>query len=46
MPRHFSILVDKHDYRKEYPILVGGVIAFTPNQYIAVNGFSNVYWGW
>ena len=45
-PRHYSILVDDYDYRLSYPILVGGVISFMPEQYILVNGYSNLYWGW
>lgn len=24
----------------------GGVSMFTEEQFIAVNGFSNIYWGW
>ena len=43
---HYSILVDDHDYRTEYPILVGGVIVFRPENFIKLNGYSNVYWGW
>ena len=45
-PRHFSILVDDHDYRKEYSILVGGVIVYRPENFELVNGYSNLYWGW
>lgn len=45
-PRHFSILVDHHDYRTEYPILVGGAIVYSPQHFIKVNGYSNMYWGW
>ena len=45
-PMHYSILVDDYDYRISYPILVGGVISFMPEQYILVNGYSNLYWGW
>lgn len=41
-----SILVDKHDYRREYPILVGGVLIFNISQYVEVNGYSNMFWGW
>ena len=29
-----------------YPSLVGGVLAVTPGQFMLVNGFSNIYWGW
>ena len=45
-PIHYSIIVDKFDYRKSYPILVGGVIAFRTSDYLMVNGYSNLYWGW
>jgi hypothetical protein len=45
-PRHHSIIVDHHDYRKEYPLLVGGVIVFLHENFKKVNGYPNLYWGW
>ena len=33
-------------YRVMYNVMVGGVLAVTKQQYLAVNGFSNLYWGW
>lgn len=45
-PRHLSVLVDQYDYRKLYPILVGGVMVFKKWHFIHVNGYSNNYWGW
>ena len=44
-PRHLSILVDEIDYRKIYPILVGGVMIYRKEHFIEVNGYSNKYWG-
>ena len=32
--------------RIPYPQFVGGVLAMTSGQFIAVNGFSNFYFGW
>ena len=29
-----------------YNYLVGGVLAFRKEQFIAVNGWSYLYWGW
>ena len=31
---------------EEFCATVGGVIAFTPQHYIQVNGYSNRYYGW
>ena len=31
---------------RTYNVLVGGVLVVTKQQYLAVNGFSNLYWGW
>ena len=45
-PRHMSILVDQHDYRIKYSILVGGVLNFPIPYFPKVNGYSNEYWGW
>ncbi len=32
--------------KKEWPILIGGVIIFSKEHFIEVNGYSNEYWGW
>ncbi len=45
-PRHHSIIVNNRDYRKEYPLLVGGVIVFLYENFKKVNGYSNMFWGW
>lgn len=45
-PRHMSIAVDKFGYRLPYMTLVGGVFAIKPDQFLQVNGYSNLYWGW
>ncbi len=45
-PKHLSILVDDIDYRKSYPILVGGVMFYRIPDFLEVNGYSNKYWGW
>lgn len=33
-------------FRLMYNHLVGGVLALSKEQFIKVNGFSNLYWGW
>ncbi|CAF0905588.1 unnamed protein product [Brachionus calyciflorus] len=45
-PKHLSILVGKTDWRKYYPILVGGVLIFRLENFIKINGYSNRFWGW
>ncbi|CAF1390189.1 unnamed protein product, partial [Didymodactylos carnosus] len=45
-PRHLSPAVDELRYVLMYNILVGGVLALTKEQFIKVNGWSNMYWGW
>ena len=32
--------------RVPYTTIFGGVIAFKPNEWRAINGFSNQYFGW
>ncbi|CAK8671241.1 unnamed protein product [Clavelina lepadiformis] len=45
---HLSPFIDKfnYTYNVKIGITVGGVVAFREWQYRAVNGYSNVYWGW
>ncbi|TKR64209.1 hypothetical protein L596_024782 [Steinernema carpocapsae] len=45
-PKHMGVAVDKFKYNLVYAQLVGGVVAFTPEQMEKINGFSNDYWGW
>jgi beta-1,4-galactosyltransferase 1 len=46
MPRHMSIDVSTLNYRLLYEELFGGVTAFTREQYVKCNGFSNLFFGW
>ncbi|XP_050738620.1 beta-1,4-N-acetylgalactosaminyltransferase bre-4-like isoform X5 [Eriocheir sinensis] len=45
-PRHMSALISSHHYRLIYPGYFGGVSAMTTDQFRAINGFSNEFWGW
>jgi len=45
-PVHLGAFVDTLGYTPMYNAMVGGVLALTKQQYLAVNGFSNMYWGW
>ncbi|XP_012935552.1 beta-N-acetyl-D-glucosaminide beta-1,4-N-acetylglucosaminyl-transferase [Aplysia californica] len=45
-PVHFMAGVNKFHYGLSYSWLLGGVLGFTKDQYKAVNGFSNLYFGW
>ena len=45
-PRHLSASIDKYHYTVPWMGITGGAMAFTPEQYRTVNGFSNEYWGW
>lgn len=45
-PRHMSSANSKFNYTLPYFEYAGGVISFTPGQFKAINGFSNVFFGW
>ena len=45
-PTHLSPLIDKFDYRLHYGTEYGGVTMIKPSQYVEVNGYSNMFWGW
>jgi len=45
-PRHMSVAIDKFDYLLPYDHIFGGVEIFLTQDYEAVNGFSNSFWGW
>ncbi|KAL5017201.1 hypothetical protein ScPMuIL_006790 [Solemya velum] len=45
-PRHMSAAVDKFKYKLPYPEIFGGVSALTKDQFVKVNGFSNIFFGW
>ena len=43
---YLSLAVKQYGYKLFYDTLVGGALAFTPSQFVKVNGFSNQFWGW
>jgi hypothetical protein len=45
-PRHMSVSIDSFMYRLPYEDIFGGVSAMTVEHFKAVNGFSNLFWGW
>lgn len=45
-PRHMSVAVDTLGFKLPYSTIFGGVSAMTVEQFLAVNGFSNAFWGW
>ncbi|XP_060708701.1 beta-1,4-galactosyltransferase 3-like [Hemiscyllium ocellatum] len=45
-PKHASESLDTFGYKVVFPNCFGGVSAFTPDQFMKVNGFPNNYWGW
>ncbi|VDK84005.1 unnamed protein product [Onchocerca ochengi] len=45
-PRHMSVAINKFKYKLPYGSIFGGVCAIRTEQFVAMNGFSNSYWGW
>lgn len=45
-PRHISVAMDKFGFRLPYVQYFGGVSALSKQQFLAINGFPNNYWGW
>ena len=45
-PRHYSAWLDSQNFKIAYKLIFGGTVAFTPEAFKDVNGFSNQFWGW
>ncbi|XP_075046006.1 beta-1,4-galactosyltransferase 1-like [Mixophyes fleayi] len=45
-PKHMANSLDKFNFRLRYKTVFGGVVAFSKEQFLKVNGFSNMFWGW
>jgi len=45
-PQHYSVAIDKFHYRLPYRKIFGGITQFEKNDFLAINGYSNEYWGW
>lgn len=45
-PRHAGAYIDKYGYKLVYKDVFGGVTTFTNQQFLLVNGFSNMFYGW
>jgi len=45
-PIHCAPGQSKYNFNRVYIYYIGGCILISKEQYIAVNGFSNNYWGW
>uniref|UniRef100_A0A915C8Z4 Beta-1,4-N-acetylgalactosaminyltransferase bre-4 n=2 Tax=Parascaris univalens TaxID=6257 RepID=A0A915C8Z4_PARUN len=44
--QHWSTSVDKFDFKLPYDDYFGGVSAMNADEFIAVNGYPNAFWGW
>ena len=45
-PTHLCAKLDYYEWKPLYHKAFGGVTMFPKNDFIKVNGFSNVFWGW
>ncbi|XP_024086457.1 beta-1,4-galactosyltransferase 1-like [Cimex lectularius] len=45
-PRHMSANINIFDYKVPYDSIFGGSVAILKSQFQAVNGFSNIFFGW
>lgn len=45
-PTHLSAYCSQYDYVLPYDLIFGGVVLFSKEHFVRVNGFSNEYWGW
>ncbi|XP_017866176.1 PREDICTED: beta-1,4-N-acetylgalactosaminyltransferase bre-4 [Drosophila arizonae] len=45
-PRHMSVAIDTLNFKLPYRSIFGGVSAMTRQHFLAVNGFSNSFFGW
>ncbi len=45
-PSHLACSVSQFDFKLPYEGYFGGVVMFTRDDYIKINGYSNEYWGW
>lgn len=43
---HLAGLIDKYDYILHSDNAFGGVVSFSTEHYIKINGFSNLFWQW
>lgn len=45
-PRHMAVAMDKFNFQLPYKTFFGGVSSLSKDQFLAINGFPNTYWGW
>lgn len=45
-PTHIATRCEQFNYEMPYNDYFGGVVIFSREQFIAVNGFSNEFWSW